>query len=463
MAVFIGADNGTVSGAGGLRLGGDSSGILQLTSGANTAAVTIDSSQNVGVGVTPSVWYSYSKVIQSGQSGALETRSNANLTALSTNQYINASGNYTYLTTDYATRYYQNNGQHIWQNAPSGTAGTTATLTQAMTLDNSGNLGLGVTPSAWGTLKALQIGNGAAIASAYNSTYIYANAYYNGTNSIYLSSNKSASYSLDGVNGTHSWSIAGSGTVGGTISYTQAMTLDNSGIAYIGATSGLGSRLNLIKDTNSTVENLLWLRNSGTGYKGARITFGEYTTVNGYITNQYISSGPNWCTDIGSTNLIRFFIGSDPGTEAARIDSSGNLNFKTSNAGIVFNNSSALANSTLNDYETGTWTPNQGSGLTVVGSFSSGGVYTKIGRMVYLQGYVSGSTSIAVSSAGLISSNTPFTSTGSGIVGLGGATNGGGTVSSVTNCGPNSTNVSSGSAISTTNTIYFSLIYQATF
>lgn len=106
---------------------------------------------------------------------------------------------------------------------------------------------------------------------------------------------------------------------------TTAMTLDTSGVAYIGATSGLGSRLNLVKDTNSTVENLLWLRNSGTGYKGARLTFGEYTTVNGYVTNQYISSGPTWCTDIGATDNVRFFTGSDPGTERARIDSSGRV------------------------------------------------------------------------------------------------------------------------------------------
>ena len=53
------------------------------------------------------------------------------------------------------------------------------------------------------------------------------------------------------------------------------------------------------------------------------------------------------------------------GTEKVRVDTSGNLNMKTSNAGIVFNNGSASVNSTLNDYETGTWTP------TLVGSSSN--------------------------------------------------------------------------------------------
>jgi len=80
-------------------------------------------------------------------------------------------------------------------------------------------------------------------------------------------------------------------------------------------------------------------------------------------------------------------IGSTSGTQRLIIDPSGNLNIKTSNAGIVFNNSSALTNSTLNDYEVGTWTPVATSDS---GSFTytSNGTYTKIGRMVYLQGWV---------------------------------------------------------------------------
>lgn len=99
---------------------------------------------NVGIGVTPSAsWYANSKVIQAGNGLAIEARNNSSLAAFSSNQYINAAGNYTYLATDYATRYYQNQGQHIWQTAPSGTAGNPLTFTQAMTLDASGNLLVG--------------------------------------------------------------------------------------------------------------------------------------------------------------------------------------------------------------------------------------------------------------------------------------------------------------------------------
>ena len=73
----------------------------------------------------------------------------------------------------------------------------------------------------------------------------------------------------------------------------------------------------------------------------------------------------------------------------------------------------------LNDYEEGTWTPNQGPGLTVVGAFSSSGTYTKIGRAVTVTGSVVGATSVAVGSAGIIVSNLPFTVSGSAQGGAG--------------------------------------------
>jgi len=78
---------------------------------------------------------------------------------------------------------------------------------------------------------------------------------------------------------------------------------------------------------------------------------------------------------------------------------------------------------TLDDYEEGTWTPNQGSGLTVVGAFTSTGTYTKIGRMVVVQGQMQGATSIAITAGNILTSNMPFTSlennAGSMTVGVG--------------------------------------------
>jgi hypothetical protein len=90
----------------------------------------------------------------------------------------------------------------------------------------------------------------------------------------------------------------------------------------------------------------------------------------------------------------------------------GNLVIGTAGKGIDFSinpNPGGMTSELLNDYEEGTWTPNQGPGLTVVGAFSSSGTYTKVGRQVTINGSVSGATSIAGASGGTICTNLPFT------------------------------------------------------
>jgi hypothetical protein len=78
--------------------------------------------------------------------------------------------------------------------------------------------------------------------------------------------------------------------------------------------------------------------------------------------------------------------------------------------GIDFSATSGSGTSELfNDYEEGTWTPNQGAGLTVIGTFSSSGLYTKVGRLVTVEFSVSGSTSVAILTDQLLTSNLPFT------------------------------------------------------
>jgi len=111
--------------------------------------------------------------------------------------------------------------------------------------------------------------------------------------------------------------------------------------------------------------------------------------------------------------------------------STGNLVIGTAGKGIDFSATSHPAGMTselLADYEEGTWTPGQGGGVTVVGTYSSSGTYTKIGRNVTVQFKVSGSTSIAVTSGSSFVTGLPF----SGIAGLwfvGSSVNNSGTLS----------------------------------
>ena len=101
------------------------------------------------------------------------------------------------------------------------------------------NLGLGVTPSAWGSaFKVLQLANGTSLSNNGQTSYyqIGANNYFDGTNYRYIASNFAGFHRFSNV-GAYEWHTAASGTAGNTISFTQAMTLDASGNLGVGTTS----------------------------------------------------------------------------------------------------------------------------------------------------------------------------------------------------------------------------------
>jgi hypothetical protein len=125
----------------------DTSGVLQLQT-AGTAAVTVDASQNLGLGVTPSAWGTSYKAIEGFGGGAFAFNLGSSVPTIVANAYNSVSG-WTYKTSAVSAMYQLNGGTHQWYNAPSGTAGNAITFTQAMTLDASGRLGVGQTsPSA---------------------------------------------------------------------------------------------------------------------------------------------------------------------------------------------------------------------------------------------------------------------------------------------------------------------------
>ena len=119
------------------------------TGGSNTERARIDSSGNFGLGVTPSAWRSNYKATQVGNAAAIVGRTDNNSNYFSSNWYVNSSNQDIYQNTGFATIYSQASGAHIWYTAASGTAGNTISFTQAMTLDASGNLGIGTTSPAY--------------------------------------------------------------------------------------------------------------------------------------------------------------------------------------------------------------------------------------------------------------------------------------------------------------------------
>jgi hypothetical protein len=93
-----------------------------------------------------------------------------------------------------------------------------------MSLDASGNLGIGVTPSAWNSsYKAIEFGSGNALmssSSGYSQAFYLNNAFYN-TSGNYFYKNTQAAVMYQQNQGTHQWFNAPSGTAGASAAVTS--------------------------------------------------------------------------------------------------------------------------------------------------------------------------------------------------------------------------------------------------
>jgi hypothetical protein len=228
-----------------------------------------------------------------------------------------------------------------WVVASSGTP------TSGMQLDGSGNLGLGVTPSAWGAdYKAFQTGGSyASFAGDSSNGYVEVlnNCYASAANTFrYIASLGVTRYSQQ--LGVHKWFTAGAGTGGNTISFTQAMTLDASGRLGIGTTSP-SSLLSL--QSTSVVD--LSYNTTATG-AGDLIGRTLYKWQGTDVAQIRVTAG----TDTANHDdaFMSFFTSDGTFAERARIDSSGNLLVGTTSAGdskVVFSFPGTVVGLTLQD------------------------------------------------------------------------------------------------------------------
>ena len=129
----------------------DTSGALALQTG-GTTSLTINSSQNVGLGVTPSSWggggYA-GKALEVGAVGNSLWGVNATNLYSMNNVYYNSG--FLYASTNKASYYLQQDGSHFWNSAPSGTAGNAITFTQVLSVNKGTTLVLEGGTSSSGT------------------------------------------------------------------------------------------------------------------------------------------------------------------------------------------------------------------------------------------------------------------------------------------------------------------------
>jgi hypothetical protein len=270
--------------------------------------MTIDTSQNVGLGVTPSAWTTFGSILQGTGYALGGFSSGANVqSALFCNAFFNGS-NYIYRGTAAASEYLQISGQHQWLTAPSGTAGNAITFTQAMTLDASGNLGIGTTSPSYrltaagastsGSVTALAIENPSTNAASEVRQEFRAG----GTTWAYLTSsyNSNSPYFAIGVNGS------------------ERARIDSSGNLLVGTTSTVNP--GGITGTNSfkTSTSNRWVG----AFENANATSPWGIGVS------FTGTAPN-----GTSNA--FFYGTDTGGDRFYLRSNGGLaNYSANNANL---------------------------------------------------------------------------------------------------------------------------------
>jgi hypothetical protein len=148
------------------------------------------------------------------------------------------------------------------------------------TLNTSGNLGLGVTPSAWGTgHKVIQLESFAALDGNNGATYL-ANNWYSNAGNKYIGTGLAALYAQS--SGVHYWYTAPSGTAGNAITFTTAMTVDSNGVKINASFGGSTFPFRVGYTTGGTYYPQMTMNDSGNLFLSNNITptaYGRLTSI----------------------------------------------------------------------------------------------------------------------------------------------------------------------------------------
>jgi hypothetical protein len=323
-------------------------GIQFRTQGPETVKATLTASGNLGLGVTPSAWVSSFKALQIGS--VLGLWNVTNVVGFSNNIYNDGTAS-KYITSDFSTIFEHSSGQFRWLTAPSGTAGNAISFTQAMTLNASGNLGIGTTSpnkklelnTANGVSDGLRITYNASISEGLDITYLNSGNTTISFDSIYNSNSAVMQFRMK-TNGAPltAMTILGSGNVGigttspaavlevaGTSANTDfriSRTVSASTYFYISAPGGSPSTATLgVNGTGVMVLNASGNVGIGTTSPSEKLdVVGNINLSTNGTSFQWNASGNNVALN-GTSGSMLFYTGTSSYTERMRITSGGQL------------------------------------------------------------------------------------------------------------------------------------------